>query len=173
MMGSRPAQRVDHRGAANVKHWHGAASDSAMTHIAITDVLDGKSADWMEQVSAAQYGTAPAPVAPAASAPPSQGQQLFGGIAPKFAQLTDEVPFGDVWARPGLSPRDRSLVTVGALIAMNRPDQLRGHLARARQNGATDAELIEAITQLAFYAGWPSTVTAVGVAREVFKESRP
>jgi len=62
---------------------------------------------------------------------------------------------------------------VSALIAMNRPDQLRGHLARARQNGATDAELIEAITHLAFYAGWPSAVTAIGVAREVFKEPRP
>jgi 4-carboxymuconolactone decarboxylase len=158
---------------ANVKHWHGAAVDTAMTHIAITEVLDGKSADWMEQVSDAQYGMPPAPVAAASVAAPSQGQQLFGDIAPKFGQLTDEVLFGDVWARPGLSPRDRSLVTVSALIAMNRPDQLRGHLARARQNGMTDAELIEAITHLAFYAGWPSAVTAVGVAREVFKEPRP
>jgi len=65
-------------------------------------------------------------------------------------------------ARPGLSPRDRSLVTVSALIATNRPDQLRGHLARARQNGLSDAELIEATTHLAFYAGWPHAVTAIG-----------
>jgi 4-carboxymuconolactone decarboxylase len=144
-----------------------------MTHIAIIEALDGKTADWMEQVSEAQYGAAPAPVSAAASAPPSQGQQLFGDIAPKFAQLTDEVLFGDVWARPGLSPRDRSLVTVSALIAMNRPDQLRGHLARALHNGLSEAELIEATTHLAFYAGWPSAVTAVGVAREVFKEPRP
>ena len=83
----------------------------------------------------------------------------------QFAQLTDEVLFGDIWARPGLSQRDRSLITVSALIAMNRPEQLRGHMARARQNGVSDAELIEAITHLAFYAGWPSAVTAVGVAR--------
>ena len=81
--------------------------------------------------------------------------------------MTDDVLFGDVWARPGLSPRDRSLVTVSALIAMNRPDQLRSHMALARRNGVTEAELVEAVTQLAFYAGWPNAVTAVGVARDV------
>jgi 4-carboxymuconolactone decarboxylase len=95
---------------------------------------------------------------------------MFGGIAPKLAQLTDEVLYGDVWARPGLSPRDRSLVTVSALIAMNRPDQLRSHMARARDNGVTEDELVETITHLAFYAGWPSAVTAIEVAREVFKQ---
>jgi 4-carboxymuconolactone decarboxylase len=79
--------------------------------------------------------------------------------------------FDDVWERPGLSKRDRSLVTVTALIAMNRPDQLRSHLARARENGLTEEELVEAITHLAFYAGWPSAVTAVSVAREVFKKN--
>jgi len=158
---------------ANVKHWHGAAADSAMTHIAITEAQDGKSADWMEQVSDTQYATPPATVTGEARQAAPQGQRLFGDIAPKFAQLTDEVLFGDVWTRPGLSQRDRSLVTVSALIAMNRPDQLRGHLARARQNGLSDAELIEATTHLAFYAGWPSAVTAIGVAREVFKEPRP
>ncbi len=78
--------------------------------------------------------------------------------------------YGDVWERPELSKRDRSLVTVAALIAMNRPDQLRSHLARARENGVTEQELVEVITHLAFYAGWPSAVTAVGVAREVFEK---
>ena len=77
--------------------------------------------------------------------------------------------YGDIWERPGLSKRDRSLVTVAALIAMNRPDQLRSHLRIARENGLTQEELIETITHLAFYAGWPSAVTAVGVAREVFE----
>ena len=62
---------------------------------------------------------------------------MFGDVAPKLAQLTDDVLFGDVWARAELSPRDRSLVTVSALIAMNRPDQLRSHLGRARDNGVT------------------------------------
>jgi 4-carboxymuconolactone decarboxylase len=97
-------------------------------------------------------------------------QRMFGDVAPKFAELTDKVLFGDVWARPGLSPRDRSLVTVSALIAMNRPDQLRPHLVRARENGVTQDELIETITHLAFYAGWPSSVTAVSVAKEVFEK---
>jgi 4-carboxymuconolactone decarboxylase len=102
--------------------------------------------------------------------PTSNAQNLFGDVAPKFAQLTDDVLFGDVWARPGLSPRDRSLATVSALVAMNRPDQLRHHLERALENGLSRDELIEAITHLAFYAGWPSGVTAVGVAKEVFRK---
>jgi 4-carboxymuconolactone decarboxylase len=95
----------------------------------------------------------------------------MGDIAPKLADLTDTVLFGDVWARQQLSKRDRSLVTVSALIAMNRPDQLRSHLALARQNGLTEEELVEAITHLAFYAGWPSAVTAVSVARDAFKKN--
>lgn len=112
----------------------------------------------------------PAASSAAPAKPPSRAQQLMGDIAPKLAELTDNVLFGDVWERPGLSQRDRSLVTVSALIAMNRPDQLRSHIARARQNGVTETELVEAITQLAFYAGWPNAITAVGVAREVFKQ---
>jgi 4-carboxymuconolactone decarboxylase len=114
----------------------------------------------------------PATTAPAAAAgaPQTRAQQLMGDIAPKLAELTDNVLFGDVWARPGLSQRDRSLVTVSALIAMNRPDQLRSHIARARQNGVKEEEIVEAITQLAFYAGWPNAISAVGVAREVFKK---
>jgi 4-carboxymuconolactone decarboxylase len=111
---------------------------------------------------------APAAPAPAASAQQSRAQQLMGDIAPKLAELTDNVLFGDVWARPQLSGRDRSLVTVSALIAMNRLDQLRSHLALARQNGVTEEEMVEAITHLAFYAGWPNAVSAVSVAREVF-----
>jgi 4-carboxymuconolactone decarboxylase len=93
-------------------------------------------------------------------------------VAPKLAQLTDDVLFGDVWARPGLSQRDRSLVTVSALIALNRPDQLRSHLARALDNGVSKDEISEALTHLAFYAGWPNAIGAAGVAREVFA-SRP
>ena len=100
----------------------------------------------------------------------TRAQRLMGDIAPKLAELTDGVLFGDVWERPGLSKRDRSLVTISALIAMNRPDQLRSHLALARQNGVTQAEIVEAITHLAFYAGWPNAVGAVAVAREVFAQ---
>ena len=100
----------------------------------------------------------------------TRAQQLMGDIAPKLAELTDNVLFGDVWERPGLAKRDRSLVTISALIAMNRPDQLRSHLALARQNGVTETEIIEAITHLAFYAGWPNAVSAVTIAREVFAQ---
>lgn len=156
---------------AGVKHWHGAAPDNAMTHLAITEQLDGKAVKWLEKVSDAQYSAAvPAPAAAsaAATAGPTVAQRMFGDVAPKLAELTDNVLFGDVWARPELSPRDRSLVTVSALIAMNRPDQLRSHLLRARQNGLSEAELVETLTHLAFYAGWPSAITAATVAKEVF-----
>jgi 4-carboxymuconolactone decarboxylase len=100
----------------------------------------------------------------------TRAQQLMGDIAPKLADLTDNVLFGDVWERPGLAKRDRSLVTISALIAMNRPDQLRSHLVLARQNGVTETEIVETITHLAFYAGWPNAVSAVAVAREVFAQ---
>lgn len=111
------------------------------------------------------------PVSPP-NAQPTVAQKMFGDVSPKLAQLTDDVLFGDVWERPGLSKRDRSLVTISALIAMNRPDQLRSHILRARDNGLTQEEIIEAITHLAFYAGWPSAVTAIGVAKEVFQANQ-
>lgn len=82
--------------------------------------------------------------------------------------LTDDVLFGDVWERPELSKRDRSLITVAALIVGGNTEQLTGHLARARDNGLTEAELKEVITHLAFYAGWPRAMSAIGVARQVF-----
>jgi 4-carboxymuconolactone decarboxylase len=103
-----------------------------------------------------------------ASGPVTPAQRMYGDIAPKLADLTDKVLYGDVWERPGLSKRDRSLVTVSALIAMNRPDQLRSHMRIARENGVTEAELVETITHLAFYSGWPNAVTAIGIAKEVF-----
>jgi 4-carboxymuconolactone decarboxylase len=101
---------------------------------------------------------------------PSRAQQLMGDIAPKLAELTDGVLYADIWERPELSKRDRSLITVAALIALQRPDQLRSHFALARKNGVTEAELVETITHLAFYAGWPNAVTAVSVAKEVFQK---
>lgn len=154
------------------KHWHGAAPDSSMTHIAITEELDGKRVEWMEKVGDAQYR---APVraqgaAPGDSTRARPSQRAIGDFSPKLAQLTDDVLYADVWERPQLAKRDRSLVTVAALIAMNRPDQLRSHFARARDNGVTQEELIETITHMAFYAGWPNAVTAIAVAREVFEK---
>ena len=99
---------------------------------------------------------------------PSAAQKMIGDFAPKLADLTDEVLFGDVWERKELSTRDRSLATIAALIAMNRPDQLRFHLNLAVQNGVKKEELIEVITHLAFYAGWPSAMSAIMIAREMF-----
>jgi 4-carboxymuconolactone decarboxylase len=111
-------------------------------------------------------------VNPLESAPivqPTRAQQLMGDIAPKLVELTDGVLYGDIWERPQLSKRDRSLVTVSALVATNHPDQLRSHLALARRNGVKEEELIEVITHLAFYSGWPNAVTAISIAREVFQ----
>ncbi|SHN39612.1 carboxymuconolactone decarboxylase family protein [Cryptosporangium aurantiacum] len=89
---------------------------------------------------------------------------------PKLAELGRDVLFGDVWERPELSKRDRSLITVAALVALCRPQQMPFHLGRALDNGVTPTELAELITHLAFYAGWPSAVTAADVLGEVFTE---
>ena len=156
----------------NQKHWHGASANAAMTHIAVTEQLpDGKRTEWMEKVIDSQYTAPPRAVASSASSQqPRPSQRAIGDFSPKLAQLTDDVLYGDVWERPQLSKRDRSLATVAALIAMNRPDQLRSHFTRARDNGLTQEELIETITHMAFYAGWPNAVTAIAVAREVFEK---
>jgi 4-carboxymuconolactone decarboxylase len=95
----------------------------------------------------------------------------FGDIAPTLGDYTDKVLFGDVWKRPQLSPRDRSLVTVTSLIAQYRVNELPFHLKFALQNGVTREELIESITHLAFYAGWPTASTAIAIARKVFAET--
>jgi 4-carboxymuconolactone decarboxylase len=97
-------------------------------------------------------------------------QQLIGDFAPKLVSLTDDVLFGDVWQRTELAPRDRSLITVAALIADGNTEQLRSHLVRARDNGLTVTELKEAIIHLAFYAGWPRAMSAIGVAKQVFSD---
>jgi 4-carboxymuconolactone decarboxylase len=103
------------------------------------------------------------------SKPSNAAQQLIGNFAPKLVELTDRVLFDDVWERLELSKRDRSLITVAALVALNRPDQLRFHLGRA-VNGVQEQELIEAITHLAFYAGWPNAVSAIMIAKELFSK---
>ena len=91
-------------------------------------------------------------------------------VAPKLAQLTEDVLFKDVWERTGLSKRDRSLITVATLVALNRTEQLPFHLALALDNGLTREELVELITHLAFYSGWPTSVSAATIAKKVFEE---
>lgn len=103
--------------------------------------------------------------------PPSPtARDVLGEVAPKLLELTEQVLFADVWERPALSKRDRSLITVASLVALNRTEQLRWHLTRALQNGVTKDELVELMTHLAFYSGWPTAVSAVLVAKDVFEQ---
>jgi 4-carboxymuconolactone decarboxylase len=99
---------------------------------------------------------------------PSGAQQMFGDFAPALVSFTDDVLFGQVWERTELSPRDRSLITVAGLVTSGATEQLVHHLGRARDNGVTEHELVEAITHLAFYAGWPKAMSAMAVAKQLF-----
>ncbi|WP_317215911.1 carboxymuconolactone decarboxylase family protein [Gluconobacter sp. GP1] len=103
---------------------------------------------------------------------PSAARKAFGDIAPALAEYSDKVLFGDVWERPELSPRDRSLVTVSSLISLYRTNELGFHIRKALENGVTREEIIEVITHLAFYSGWPTASTALTIARGVFDETK-
>ena len=100
---------------------------------------------------------------------PTNARDRVRSFVPKLIDLTEKVVYGDVWERPGLSKRDRSLITCAALVAMNRTEQLKGHVARAIDNGVTKDEIVEVITHMAFYSGWPTAMTAAGVAKEVLQ----
>ena len=160
-----------------MKHWHGAAPTTAMTHTAIQEYLDGRNVDWLEKVTDAQYATPATPTTPQhrglrtwhRTARPERGP--YADIAPALDDLTQQVLFGQVWERPGLSKRDRSLITVATLVAEYRTNELPYHLKSALENGVTKDELTELITHLAFYAGWPTANTAVEIARKVFAET--
>ncbi|HEY0424571.1 MAG TPA: carboxymuconolactone decarboxylase family protein [Rhodopila sp.] len=102
---------------------------------------------------------------------PTNARKSFGDIAPHLAEITDKVLFGDVWANPALSPRDRSLVTITSLISLYRTNELPFHLNGAVENGVTKDEIIATITHLAFYAGWPPAMTGMQIARKVFDEA--
>lgn len=98
----------------------------------------------------------------------TKAQLMIGDFSPKLVGLTDDVLFGDVWERPGLSKRDRSLITVATLVALYRTEQMTSHMKRAFENGVTVEELVETITHLAFYAGWPCAMNAITVAKKLF-----
>jgi 4-carboxymuconolactone decarboxylase len=158
---------------AGQKHWHGASPQEAMTHIAISEHRDGTVVEWMEQVSDEQYNV---PLSPQRSERLADQKQATGRpsgtlqprIAPGLATLTDDVLFGDVWSRPELSPRDRSLVTVSVLIATGKPAQLAGHLNRALTNGVKPSEASGLLAHLAIYCGWPSAVSALDIYDQVY-----
>jgi 4-carboxymuconolactone decarboxylase len=99
---------------------------------------------------------------------PSAAQKMLGDFAPKLVDLTDDVLFGDVWERTDLAPRDRSLVTITALVVGGNVEQLPFHLDLGKQNGLTETEIVEAITHLAFYAGWPRAMSAIVAAKQTF-----
>ena len=169
---------------AGQKHWHGASPQASMTHLAITEHRDGARVQWMEPVSDGQYNGAPseapgqdqgqfAQQAPASTRPQGTTVRRPSGevqprIAPGLAALTDDVLYGDVWRRPELSPRDRSLVTISVLIATGKPAQLAGHLGRALDNGVQPSEASGVLAHLAIYGGWPSAVSALEVYDQVY-----
>ncbi len=93
-------------------------------------------------------------------------------VAPHLAELTTDLVFGQIWERPGLSKRDRSLITLASLTALYRTEQLRSHVRRALDNGVTKEEISEIITHMAFYSGWPTAVNAAQVAKEVYAERK-
>jgi len=103
---------------------------------------------------------------------PSPNREKVRATVPKLIDLTEEVLFGDIWERQALSKRDRSLITCAALVALNRTEQLKGHLERALNNGVTAEEISELITHLAFYGGWPAAMSAAMVAKDVLEQAK-
>jgi len=103
-------------------------------------------------------------------AEPTAAQKALGDLAPKLIELTDEVLFGDIWERKELSKRDRSLITCAALVALGKTEQMEFHFPKALENGVTPEELVELITHLAFYAGWPNAMSAAQRAKSVLKK---
>ena len=102
---------------------------------------------------------------------PSGAEKMFGDFAPGLVHFTDDALFGDAWKRPELSPRDSSLITVAALTTGGNAEQLTFHLQYAKDNGVTEEELIEAITHLAFYAGWPNAMTAITTLKTIIEQA--
>ncbi len=150
-----------------VKHWHGATATSSMTHIALQESVDGKNVEWMEKVSEERYKMAETHKSDARPATGTLDDVLR--VAPALARYTQGVLLGDLWKRPDLSPRDRSLVTVAVLIARNQSSELPSYLNLALDNGVKASEISEVITHLAFYSGWTNARSAVAVAKDVFR----
>ena len=104
-----------------------------------------------------------------AKAPPSAARDRINPYFPALVKDTNDIIYGDIWERPGLSKRDRSIVTVAALVATHRPMQLETHIKRALDNGVTKEEIAEIVTHLAYYAGWPAAMTAAQTAVDVYE----
>jgi 4-carboxymuconolactone decarboxylase len=158
-----------------IKHWHGAAPGTSMTHIAVQETVDGKAVDWMEHVSEQQYSAASKSEPAAALSNPVLGGSMLSqddlrSVSPALAAYTEGKLLGDLWKRPALTARDRSIVTVSALIARNQTIQLGHYLALALDSGVKPGEISEIITHLAFYSGWENAMSAVVIAQEVLQQ---
>lgn len=161
------------------RHWHGAAPDASMSHVAINESLDGSVVEWLEKVTDAQYGTPPTTPSPTNAptsvriAQPNVARRrippaFVESVAPALERYTQERLYGEVWNRPGLSRRDRSLVTIAAMIARGLTGALNYYFDQAIENGVRPSEISETITHLAYYSGWGNAMGAVSPAREVF-----
>jgi len=158
-----------------IKHWHGATPTASMTHIAIQQPVDGQVAYWMEHVSDEEYADAAAEraerrLSKSVSGGPMLSQSDVRNVSPALAAYTQDKLLGELWKRPGLSPRDRSIVTLAALIARNEAVQMDYFLDMALDNGVKPGEISEIITHLAFYSGWENAMSAVAVAANVFQK---
>jgi len=149
------------------KHWHGASPTTAMIHIAIQGAANGKNVDWMQKVSEEEYKMTDTHKSDAL--PPMLTLDDVRMVAPALERYTQGVLLGGLWKRPDLSPRDRSLVTVAVLIARTHTTELSSHLNQALDNGVKASEISEVITHLAFYSGWANAMSAVAVAKDVFR----
>jgi 4-carboxymuconolactone decarboxylase len=162
-----------------VKHWHGASPTTGMTHIAIQEEADGTNVEWMEHVTDEQYGApVQAQLSGAASARPGQAKVTpsakpapragdLGMVAPALEKYA-EGPLGELWKRPDLTPRDRSIVTLAALIARDQTSEMPRHVDLALDHGVRPGEISELVTHLAFYSGWANAMSAADVVQEVF-----
>lgn len=142
---------------------------NAMSAVAATKEVFAKRGIRADQLPSAT--PKPLPIDEAVEAKRAKAvDEQFGAVAPGVVQYTTEALFRDLWLRPGLAPRDRSLVTVSALIASGQVAQVPFHLNRAMDNGLTRAQASEVLTHLAFYAGWPNVFSALPVAKDVFEK---
>ncbi|MDB6170974.1 MAG: carboxymuconolactone decarboxylase family protein [Chthoniobacteraceae bacterium] len=163
------------------KHWHGASPTNSLTHIAIQEAVDGKAVDWLEKVTEEQYHmktNAELKTGPAGTAAITQSDvqtrrlspEDVRKVAPALEKYKQERLFGQVWKRPGLSPRDRSIVTLSALITRGMAPALSYYANQAIENGVKPREISEIITHLAFYSGWANAFAAVGPVKDVFAQ---
>lgn len=169
----KPAQEMNPGDVINiapeVKHWHGAAPDSWFSHLAVDVPAEGSSNEWLEPVKEEEYSKLNKETD---YEKVTAGRDALGDFAPKFAELNDDVLFGEVWSREDKLPaRDRSIVTVTALMASGVLDSsLAFHIGEAKKNGITKEEMAEILTHAAFYAGWPKAWAAFRMAKEIYQD---